>query len=308
MRSASEIKEYLGMCKDLEEEIYMQNRLIAFMKHSIGQLGYERYYAVPEKEIINDDGLSLFCFLLGILIFLVALWFFKVLEIFQIFNLLVMIVGGIIFLLGIITEVDEGKCQQEANKQYEAKMAAYNLAIKRDDLRVENELRQKEYLQEELNRLLATNRQTRAALQDLYNKNVIHSNYRGLIPICSLYGYFDTGVCTQLEGHEGAYSKYDIESRLDKIIVKLDEVIRRLEEIKQTQWVLYDAIQKSTRKANQLLKGCKQISYQLNGIQSQGAELNARIANLQSASALNLYISACNKKELEYIARADRIF
>lgn len=308
MRSASEIKEYLGMCKDLEEEIYTQNRLIAFMKHSIGQLGYERYYAVPKKEIISDDGLSLFCFFLGVLIFFVALWFFKVLEIFQIFNLLVMIVGGIISLLGIIMEVQEGESQQEANKQYEAKMAAYNLAIKRDDLRVENELRQKEYLQEELNRLLATNRQARAALQDLYNKNVIHSNYRGLIPICSLYGYFDTGVCTQLEGHEGAYSKYDIESRLDKIIVKLDEVIRRLEEIKQTQWVLYDAIQKSTRKANQLLKGCKQISYQLNGIQSQGAELNARIANLQSASALNLYISACNKKELEYIARADRIF
>ena len=50
------------------------------------------------------------------------------------------------------------------------------------------------------------------------------------------------------------------------------------------------------------------MSNQLNGIQSQGAELNARIANLQTTSDINLYVNACAKRELEYMNRANRIF
>ena len=57
-----------------------------------------------------------------------------------------------------------------------------------------------------------------------------------------------------------------------------------------------------------IIRGCDHMSNQLNGIQMQGAELNARVAQLQTTSALNLYVNECSRRELEYINRANRIF
>lgn len=42
---------------------------------------------------------------------------------------------------------------------------------------------------------------------------------------------------------------------------------------------------------------------QLNGIQAQGAELNSRIAQLQTTSDLTLYENACSHQELSYLHR-----
>ena len=198
--------------------------------------------------------------------------------------------------------------KQQSKKSYETAMATYNRAVEQDRLRVERERPKKLLLQGQLKTLKDAHKKTVDTLNKLYNKGVIHKKYWGLVPICSLYGYFDTGVCTQLEGHEGAYNKYDTECRLDRIISKLDQVIQRLDEIKELQQDLYDAIEESNCKVGQLIRNSERISDQLSGIQSQGAELNARIANLQTTSDINLYVNACAKRELEYMNRANRIF
>ena len=71
----------------------------------------------------------------------------------------------------------------------------------------------------------------------------------------------------------------------------------------------FDACRKIANHAGtQLIRNSERISDQLSGIQSQGAELNARIANLQTTSDINLYVNACAKRELEYMNRANRIF
>ena len=80
-----------------------------------------------------------------------------------------------------------------------------------------------------------------------------------------------------------------------------------MDEIKELQQDLYDAIEESNCKVGQLIRNSERISDQLSGIQSQGAELNARIANLQTTSDINLYVNACAKRELEYMNRANRI-
>ena len=71
---------------------------------------------------------------------------------------------------------------------------------------------------------------------------------------------------------------------------------------------MYDSIQDANRKADQIIRNCNYMSNQLNGIQAQGAELNARIERLQTTSDLNLYVNACAKREIEYMNRANRIF
>ena len=149
---------------------------------------------------------------------------------------------------------------------------------------------------------------SRRNLEKMYSYNIVFPKYRNYVMVSSIYEYLCAGRCTTLEGHEGAYNKYDTECRLDRIISKLDQVIQRLDEIKELQQDLYEAIEESNCKVGQLIRNSERISDQLTGIQSQGTELNARIANLQTTFDINLYVNACAKRELEYMNRANRIF
>ena len=80
-------------------------------------------------------------------------------------------------------------------------------------------------------------------LVSFYLKNIIYPKYRGLVPIAAFYEYFNSGRCDTLTGHEGAYNIYETEIRMNIIIAKLDDVIYRLDEIRDRQYALYDAIE-----------------------------------------------------------------
>lgn len=333
--NAAAIKEHLKMLMELEKEVYTQNQVIASLEYQLSCLPDAHRYTRPVYTEANSNyqisGLTWLCFGSALIFLLLApvsdaiinsdwgimgLLLFPILLIFYLARSFAIPCAIFLFAAGIIVFFVERNNQsdaryaakQQSKKSYETAMATYNRAVEQDRLRVERERPKKLLLQGQLKTLKDAHKKTVDTLNKLYNKGVIHKKYWGLVPICSLYGYFDTGVCTQLEGHEGAYNKYDTECRLDRIISKLDQVIQRLDEIKALQQDLYEAIEESNCKVGQLIRNSERISDQLTGIQSQGAELNARIANLQTTSDINLYVNACAKRELEYMNRANRIF
>lgn len=314
--NAAAIKEHLSMLMDLEKDIYTQNQVIASLEYKLSGLPDYRQYVKPVYQQASphyyDDtaaNVAFLCLPGAVLLFVLGLLLYDFRGFFWEIALLAFIVGIIAFFISRLNASDaQHRADVESKKRYDAALKAYNLSVEQDRLRVERERPKKLLLQGQLKTLKNAHKKTVDTLNKLYNKGVIHKKYWGLVPICSLYGYFDTGVCTQLEGHEGAYNKYDTECRLDRIISKLDQVIQRLDEIKELQQDLYDAIEESNCKVGQLIRNSERISDQLSGIQSQGAELNARIANLQTTSDINLYVNACAKRELEYMNRANRIF
>ncbi len=83
---------------------------------------------------------------------------------------------------------------------------------------------------------------TKSELDRLYATNYIHPKYRNLIAVATIYEYIDTGRCNSLEGADGAYNLFELEVRLDRIITKLDVIIRNLEQIRSNQYYLYEAI------------------------------------------------------------------
>lgn len=314
---AAEIKEYLKMCIELEREADTQRYLISNLKREIGQLAIPNYYREPEFEKKKIDiGLPVFAWLLGIVIILPFAWMIKSGGKWMIrsrawgwvaFCAVGVLAGafciwfGVSWLLGCISE------RRRDKEQYEEAQEAYEQALVDDEERVNLEQIRKESLQADLKTMNATLSKTKNCLKKLYNKGVLYSKYRNYACICSLYEYFDSGRCTRLEGHEGAYNILESEMRLNRIIVQNDKILENLEDIKINQSVLYESIEESNRKAGQLLNSCETMSNQLTGIQMQGAELNARIAELQTTSDLNLYINACSALELKYISRADQI-
>lgn len=105
-------------------------------------------------------------------------------------------------------------------------------------------------------------RKIQETLNQLYSMDVIFPKYRKLVAVSSFYEYFESGRCATLTGHEGAYNIYENEIRLNHIIQQLDEVIEKLDEIKNNQYMLYDAIKESQRQSNKIVKEIKAIKNQ----------------------------------------------
>lgn len=317
--TAAEIKEYLGMCVELEKEIYTQNRTISSLDKQIQNLGYYKRFAKPQKpkmQYIDNNGAGSAGYWGRILLILgcssIAVAFLFQSDFFLECGILSAIIGVALFLVSHLLYKD---IHRDAEKRYSRQLEEYNdktnqlsAALQNDAKRVNAERVKKAVLQSSLDTLKAANAKSRKCLQQIYDKNIIFSKYRNYSCVCTLYEYFTSGRCTTLEGHEGAYNILESEIRLNRIITQNDKIIENLKEIKENQWLLYEAIEESNCKVNQLIRNCEQMSNQLNGIQSQGAELNARIANLQTTSDINLYVNACAKRELEYMNRANRIF
>ncbi len=84
---------------------------------------------------------------------------------------------------------------------------------------------------------------------DMYYKaGVIYPKYRGIVPVTTIYEYIESGRCTVLEGHEGAYNLYENELRMNLIIGKLDDISSKLDQIADNQRLLVQEIQESNRK------------------------------------------------------------
>ena len=216
-----------------------------------------------------------------------------------------LIVGGVTFFFGVLVSKDD---YRRAVKEYNKQVEQYNKELASDAQRVKAERVKKTALESNLELLREASGKTNGCLQKLYNKNILYPKYRNYACVCTLYEYFDSGRCTTLEGHEGAYNLLESEMRMNRIITQNDRILANLEAIRVNQELLYDSIEAANQKADQIIRGCERMSNQLNGIQAQGAELNARVAQLQTTSDLNLYVNTCAKRELEYMNRANRIF
>ena len=75
-------------------------------------------------------------------------------------------------------------------------------------------------------------------LSKLYALNVIHPKYRSLVPVSMFCEYVETGRCSELTGHEGAYNIYEAELRQNVIIDQLDSIKDKLDDVKKNQYYL----------------------------------------------------------------------
>ena len=144
----------------------------------------------------------------------------------------------------------------------------------------------------EKNKRLLIDKRKKASvyLKKIYGANIIYPKYRNLIAVLSIYEYFVSGRCDELTGHEGAYNIYESELRLNRIINTLDDILYRLDEIKQNQYYLYQALCDTRNMIDSL-------SSEMNSISSG----MSRIENSASISAYNTRIAAEDTKLLTYM-------
>lgn len=122
------------------------------------------------------------------------------------------------------------------------------------------------HLQTQLNQAKILYQQTASTLKQFYDLEIIYPKYRGLVPISMFYEYLSSGRCSRLDGHEGAYNIYEQELRMNLILSKLDDIIERLDQIQESQYLIANAIRESNRTAQQICNAVVHCSNQLQDI------------------------------------------
>lgn len=133
----------------------------------------------------------------------------------------------------------------------------------------------------------------------------LHPNYQGLIPISIIYGYFDTGRCTQLQGHEGAYNLYEDEKMKGIIISKLDIVSKQLNQLNNSMAYVGKTIQECNNRlidlesvSNRMISSVNtmnsNVSDRLNGVSNQISAIETNTANSAYYSEVGARMSTFN--------------
>ncbi len=122
------------------------------------------------------------------------------------------------------------------------------------------------------------------ALRDAFyaQENFLYAKYLTLPALTSIYEYFLTGRCDELTGPHGAYNLYEDEVRKDTVIEKLNVVIENLEQIKQSQYLLYQQV--------------KAIQQTTNAIAQELVQIKGYTIALTQLSALNAYYARLNER------------
>ena len=93
-----------------------------------------------------------------------------------------------------------------------------------------------------------------------------------------------------------------MELRLDRIEGKLDNIIQKLNQIKDNQYTIYYAIQEAKNQCSALVENSVNIEKRLGELVTAG-EKHKRYMILHKNSEIQKYISSQTQKELDYMNR-----
>lgn len=247
-----DLPEYVRKVTMLEQSVYKQTKAMEELSDHIDDLGTPAGYSPPREPNTYSENIfsgtwtavcsGFTCGLLG--------WIFRGWRFISSSITCAIIFACIVIFYHIIHaySVNNGWWND-----YRSNYAAYEAAMAEDKMRIQAELQQKQKLIPVLESMEREKEKTASILSYYYSKGIIYPKYQNLVAMCSIYEYFASGRCRELTGYEGAYSIYENEARLERICTKLDEVIERLDEIRQNQYMLYEVIQKTNQLTERLI-------------------------------------------------------
>lgn len=307
-----DLKEYLRIVLEMEEEIFFQTQSIEKLKETIKPLGIHKQIKKPDspKTSIEDVWDEIVKAIFSVFV-TVVIWFLwksirqKDFFLSNFFGVILFIVGlvAILFSLGFLFiafyEISD-YIKKTEQTIYERKIAEYNALIDEDNVRVSNELLLKEHLEAELKALESQNEASKKTLEEIYSKNVIFPKYRNWVMVSLIYEYISSGRKKTLGE---AYDTLEIEFRMERIIFNLNRIVQSLEEIKENQYMLYQSINSVNIRLERILSVSQSIVNSVNKLSTEVKSAKEEIEALKCSSYFLAYNSERTQKELSYLNR-----
>lgn len=261
-----DLVKYLSYLKTMEESIYTLEATKSKLTQRINSLGFANTYTEPKmkESDLSLGGCVSFPFICGAVGIIPGIIFGYIAAVNGNSFLTPLIVTVIIaafigFIIGAVTMGMEDKKESE---DYENAQMIYKQNVENDKLRVERELKEKNFLMGESKKIENQLSIVRHDLSEAYSIGVIFETYRNFCAVSSFYEYLASGVCDTLDGPDGAMRLYRNEVLQGRIIESLQKVISSLEDIKQNQYTLYEAIERGNVTSENLLKSSIQLGNQ----------------------------------------------
>lgn len=247
--------KYLKTTVMLEQKVYEQESIINALENRINDLKNNSYLerpldrpSAPMKESIGE-------FILGsIMISPIVMLLMGLFDGFMPLSIAIGIIY-VAFVIGAIANtIKENREAEDAYYRKLEEVKKANSIIKAENSQITaNIQREIRILQSDKQSLLSLYNKTKKSLSNHYENNIIYSKYRNFICITSILDYLLSGVCSELEGYQGAYNKLDQELLLKAIINRLDIILSDLEQIKYNQRMLYDMLLEANRNINTMI-------------------------------------------------------
>lgn len=273
--SDNTLKGYLKTLSTLECQVWNQDRLISRLKQQEASLGKPRKISKPEQDDSVWTGIAaIVAFAVGI-IFL----FWNPFHFISNDSFLDLILTGLLhiafsllvipFCIGMLFF---WLTRSYKSPSYKMDLHLYETACEFDEQRVKHELLMKQDLQQQIASVKSEQERTKQALNQMYSLSIIHASYHhNLVAVSSFYDYFDKGICTRLEGRDGAYAFYEEDLRFQRIESKLDVIITKLDEIAANQVHLASLIREGNETLRRIENQNKVMSNQLDTISENTA-------------------------------------
>ena len=337
------LRDYLGMVWDMESSLYAQECLLMSLKNKLFDMRTGEYSAKPTPpevpKVLKTAGRtkgihpslqSLMIAVLGVAGIRVCRWMYYMGDsVFPPFILrhvwmvatpwlilcaasgLAVLNGVIGIFAGMAAVSKENSDLEKAARKYDEDKKKYKADLDKWQGQVISTKVQNDRIAAERAVLEANIRETerqlessRGMLDKIYSADIIHPKYRNLGAVSALYEYVDTSQCYQLEGPDGGYRLLENDIRLDRIVLKMNDVISRLDSIHDTQYRLYDAVVESRRRTESLLES---VSRDVEAAAASSREAVGRLAEgakrIEANGRLIAYNTERTQKELEYFNR-----
>lgn len=290
----NKLLDYLKTAISVETDIETQNQIrAAAIKEKEARKPVLHQKELPEIPDMPDFSMdpviartlyimAIMCFITGII-----LLFYDMDVEFRVKGFLICAIIGIIFLIPIWVARIKAKREAAHCRERIDYICSDYTSIKKENDNLKSEWHQQ--LAEWNNSndaLLAEMEQpyteTLHVRDQLYAIDAIYPKYQNLPALTSIYEYFITGRCDELTGPHGAYNMYEDEVSKDTVISQLNTVIENLEQIRQSQFMLYEQV--------------KMIQKTASAINGELAQIRGYTIALTQLTALNTYYAALNER------------
>lgn len=313
------VKQYLEMVLDLEAKKLATKEMIDSIQAKKFQAEFEsmeefREDTVPANRVEKSHVFSIIGTLAGLFLGFSACSSagsaYKSFEMGIITLPLFSVIGGFVGSL-IDTAVNNGRESQE-NEAYRIRVQREREQLQSRNRKREERNEQKRQIANKQNQLIATSAQklqatydeTERTLQRLYAQDIIHPKYRDIVALSYIYEYLDIGICTELEGIDGAYRQYETDVRLDKIISGLSAILSRLDTVvakmDRILWKMDSMHQTFVAYAGESQKSSERLQETINHISGQIKTQSEQLNEIGVNTAVTAYTTKVIERNQYY--------
>ena len=236
-----ELLDYLGAACDVENAINTCENVITALEtskrhipHPAAPQSPTRIYTPPKMQTNYSMGFHIFTTILGIIIGLIigiklGGW-----------AILIGIVAGYIigmygvgFLWDMLDTHQHRKqvrlANVQADRKYEADITAYNREYESYLTSIKIESKAIDEIDQAIIDMRSRIRELDILRQELYSNSTLHPHFQNIMAVNHMREYIDFGICSELEGPNGAYAVYMNDVRTNRICSSIDELRNSVE-------------------------------------------------------------------------------